>query len=293
LENGDAGGIGAAVIGVGAAYFRTLAIPLRRGREFIRDDRAGTEPVAVVSETLARQLWPNAQALGGRIRTIEQTGAGPVTGPWRTVVGVAGDVRQTYDDHDQKDIYVPFLQTSLGRFASFYMRTAQAPSVVAPVLRAAIAEVDRQAVLPEPISVASEDRQRARTRFLTSALTSFATFASLLAMLGVYGTIAYAVQQREREIAIRIAIGAPRDAIIALFLADGGRVVIAGIALGLVGALWLARLLTSQLVGVNGFDATTIALASGIIAAAGLAAIWWPARRAAATNPVAALNALD
>jgi ABC-type antimicrobial peptide transport system permease subunit len=202
-------------------------------------------------------------------------------------------VHQTYDDRDQKDIYVPFLQKEPGRFASFYLHTAQPLSSLTPVLRSAIAEIDRQAVIPDPTTVASEDRQRARTRFMTSALTSFAAFASLLAMLGIYGTIAYAVQQREREIAIRIAIGAPRDAIIALFLADGGRVIAAGMTLGMLGALWLARLLQNQLIGVDGFDRTTVAFACAIIAVGGLSAIWWPARRAAGIDPVASLNAVD
>ena len=139
-------------------------------------------------------------------------------------------------------------------------------------------------------TIVSEDRQRAGTRFLTSMLTGFAAFAAFLAVLGIYGVTGYAAQQREREIAVRVAVGASRSAIIRLFLKEGARVLAIGLGLGLFGAFWAVRILESQVYGVQPFDFATRVAACAFLLAAGLFAIWWPARRAALRNPMLVLK---
>ena len=140
-------------------------------------------------------------------------------------------------------------------------------------------------------SLASEaEKQLAGPRFLMATLTGFALFAALLAIIGIYGVTAYAVQQREREVAIRMAIGATPGAIIRMFLKQGSLVLAVGIVCGLFAAAAVARMLANQLHGVQPFDVPTLLGACAFMALAGLLANWWPARRAAAKNPMASLN---
>jgi hypothetical protein len=274
---------------VGAGYFHVYDVPLRQGREFTAADRLGTEPVAVVSETLARRLWPTGSAVGRQIRVAEGDMPGSPFGPWRTIVGVVGDIRQGYEDSDMRDLYLPLLQ-SPGRFASVHVRTDRSLSFWEKSVRAAATELDPYALIGNATTIVSEDRQRTGTRFLTSLLTGFAAFAALLAVLGIYGVTGYAVQQREREIAVRVAVGASRSAIIRLFLKEGVRVLAIGLGLGLFGAFWAVRILESQVFGVQPFDLATRVAACALMTAAGLFAVWWPARRAAARDPMLVLK---
>jgi predicted permease len=288
-EPGGGDGVTAGVLMVSAGYFPTLGVEIRHGRGFMASDAGTAEPVAIVSETLARRQWPDGTALGRRVRSVERTPVRSTPGPWRTVVGVAADVRQTYGDTDLNDFYVPYLPE--GRFGSFYMRTDRPASSLLPTLRAVVAEIDRAAVIHEPRPVDSENGELAGTKFLTSLLTGFAAMAGFLAILGIYGVTAYAVQQRKRELAIRMVLGATRKAVVLLFLKEGGVLLAAGIGLGLVGSNAAARALQSHVHGVRPFDALTLAATCSLLLCAGMLAIWWPARRAAAENsPVLALK---
>lgn len=289
-DGGEVPEAGAGVTGVGAGYFALLGIPLGQGREFTDHDRSGAEPVAVISQSLARRLWPEASALGRRIRVVDEPGTTTPSAVWRTIVGVAGDVRQTYRDEDQNDIYLSFAQVSPGRFGSFYIRSERPLPALLADLRGTLAETDPRVMIRGATTMASIDRELPRARFLTSLLTGFAAFALFLAVVGLYGVIAYAVRQREREVAIRIAIGATRSGVVGLFLKEGGMVLAAGIGGGMVGALALARLLHSQLHGVAAFDGWSFAAAGAVMAGAGLLAIWWPAQRAADANLMLTLN---
>jgi ABC-type antimicrobial peptide transport system permease subunit len=201
---------------------------------------------------------------------------------------VAADVRQTYGDTDLDDFYIPFWPD--GPFGSFYMRTDRPASSLMPRLRALVAEMDPAAVIHEPRPVDSENGQLAGTRVLTSMLTGFAAVAAFLVVLGIYGVTAYAAQQRERELAIRMALGATGKAVVLLFLKDGGLLLAAGIGLGLAGATPVARALQSQVHGVRSFDALTLAATCSLLAFAGMLAIWWPARRASVRSPILALK---
>ena len=281
----------ATVQSVNAEYFSTLQVPLLAGRGFTTADRSGTEPVAIVSDALARRLWPGGNAIGSRI-TIPEDREGddpvPVT---RIVVGVAGNVRQFAADTELADAYVPVLQTP-GRFVFVLIRTAGAPDTWLAAIRAAFRDIDPEIAVQRSRPLAAMiDEVTARPRFLTWLLTAFAVIAALLALIGAYGVIAYAIRQREREIAVRIAIGADPSRITRLFVRQGSWVLAVGLVAGTAAVLAGGRLLESQLFGVTSHDPLTLGGAVAAFACAGLLAIWWPARRAATTNPALALRA--
>ena len=276
-------------IAVSDAYFSVFGIPLREGREFTAEEASRRGAVAIVSETLARRLWPEGAAIGRRLRSIEETPAGPRTSEWRTVVGVAGDVRQAYDDETRGDLYVP--QTPDGRFGSFYVRTGAATTALFGALRSAAQEMDRNAIVDPPRMVSGEDKTFAGTRFLTLLLTAFALVAAFLAMLGIYGVTAYTVQQRQQEVAVRLALGATRGIVIGMFLREAIRLLAVGAVAGIVGGAAVSRVLRSQVFGISGFDPLTYVAATSLLMGAGLATVLWAARNAARGNPARALNA--
>jgi putative ABC transport system permease protein len=275
---------------IGAGYFSTLGIPLRAGRDFTRADGETALAVAVVSETLARRLWPGDSALGRQVRASVQTEGGSTPGPWRTVVGVAADVRQEYPDPNVADFYAPITPASVGRFGSFYVRGDRPLASIFGEARAVAAGLDPHAVVDLPRTVVSENRQLAGTTFLTTMLTGFAAIAGFLAMLGIYGVTAYGVQQRQREIAIRMALGAPGGCVVRLFVKEGAVVLATGVAAGLIGAAAVVRLLEHQLFAVEPFDPVTLVSTCFLVTVAGVSAIWWPAKRASRANPVLSLK---
>lgn len=285
-EGGTA--VSAGTIAVSAGYFSAFGIQVRQGREFTVEEASSGAPVAVISETLAARLWPGGTALGRHVREVEQTPAGSLPGPWRTIVGIADDVRQTYDDPDRSDFYS--LGTPAGRFGMFYMRTGRPEYALFDDLQRAAAELDPDAVVSPPRLVADEDQTLAGTRFLTFLLTGFAAIAASLAVLGVYGVTAYAVQQRRKEVAIRIALGASRRAVAGMFLREGAWLLGAGSVIGLIGGAALSWILRYQVFGVPSFDLPTYAVAWALVLVAGFTAVSWAARRAALGDPIVALN---
>lgn len=290
IDSAETPGLTVGVNTVGAGYLSVYDIETRQGRAFRAGDRLGSEPVAIVSETLARKLWPGRSALGQRIRVIEQAEPGAPLGPWRTVVGLVADVRQTYADDDLRDLYLPFLQ-SPSRFFAIHLRTDRSPAFWRATLTRLVGELEPYAAIGEVATIASYDRQLAGTRFMTGLLAAFAGFAALLATIGIYGVTAYAVQQREREIAIRIALGATGRVVVRLFLAEAGRVLAVGTIGGLLAAIAAGRILESRVFGVTTTDATTFIATAALMLTVGALATWWPARRAAAKDPIVALKA--
>jgi putative ABC transport system permease protein len=290
----DAGGGATAdggVVGVSPQYFEVLGIRMREGRPFASSDRFGGEPVAIVSASLARRLWPSTSAIGQTLSmTSAQANVEIQTGSYR-VVGVADDVRQTHADDNLLDAYVPLLQDA-GRFTFLYLPGAAATPAWERQLREAIAEVDQEAGMGAPRALqAALDQERLKPRVLAWMLSAFAVFAALLALVGIYGVVAYAVRQREREIAVRIAVGADRRSVTGLFVRQGARILAAGVLAGVLGALGMGRILTAQLYGIDSADPRIITAGAVLLAAFGLAAIWLPARRASATDPAAVLKA--
>jgi predicted permease len=278
-------------IGVSASYFEALSVRITSGRPFERADRLGGEPVAIVSESLARRLWPASPAVGQPVRISTQPQSGPAQTAIHRVVGVAADVRQTHDDADRLDAYVPLMQTA-GRFTFLYLPVATATPAWERELREAVAGLDSEVAVgaPRPLQSAI-DQEHLKPRVLAWMLSAFAVFAALLALLGMYGVVSYAVRQREREIAVRMAVGADRRSVTALFMRQGSVVLALGVIAGALGAIGMGRLLDAQLYGIGRADPFVIGSAAAGLACCGLAAIWWPARRAAATDPAAVLKA--
>lgn len=283
------GGV-AGVRAVAPGYFAAVGLPLLQGREFAAQDRGPSEPVAVISETLAQRLWPGRSWLGQSVLASDEQITGDTAMVSRRVIGVVKDAPQSPGDEERADVYLPLLQAP-GRFAAMVIRTGGTPRQWLRELRVTLRGIDPD-IPVGPVRTLTEvmDEQLARPRFLAALLAGFGGFATLLALIGVYGVIAYAVKQREHEIAIRIAVGADRPAIRRLFLREGGVVLLAGIVVGVPAALGMGRLLRAQLYGVGPLDAMTPLAAAAALGAAGLLAVWWPSRRASATDPMLALR---
>ena len=281
----------AGVMGVSASYFDTLGIAIEDGRAFADTDTPGSEPVAIVSHALASRLWPGQRGVGQRLRLSAPQGAPPGTQPASAlVVGVAADIRHDYADTDLADAYLP-LRRSPSPAPFVYVRTAGPLPRLEQDLRTLLAGLDPDMALVTPRPLADIlDQQRAGPRFMASTLGLFAGLSAALALVGIYGVIAYTVKQREREIAVRIAIGADRGMITRLFLRQGAAVLGVGLAMGIAGALLLGRVLQAQLFNVRAADPVAIALVAIPFAICGLVAIGWPARAAASTDPAAALK---
>ena len=272
---------------IGEGYFRVMNIPVLRGRAFTRRDGDGSDPVAIVSQELANQLWPGEDPIGKRTR---QPGLFNQDEPWRTVVGVVGDVREHLRPRPTPDIYVPFRQ-SPWTFVFVLARITGPTAAAVQSLRQVVWAVDptlavtRVEMIDDLVAEAG-----ARPRFLAALLTAFSVFAVALSLFGMYSVISYAARQRQQDVAIRMALGAPRRQVIRLFLRQGGLVVGLGILAGVAGSLLLTRSLASQLYGVAPTDVPTYAAAAVLWAACGLLAVWLPARKAANTDPMSVLR---
>jgi putative ABC transport system permease protein len=275
---------------VSTDYLRTMGIPLRRGRFFERTDGERTAPVAIVNETMARQFWPGVDAVGRRFRT------GDDASPWITIVGVVGDVRQMGLDAPVKaEMYFPYAQVD-GQpwFAprDLVVRSAAVePMSLLPAVKGAIHAVDpEQAVANVRTFDEVLDEEVVQRRLGASLVAAFAALALLLASLGVYGVLSYFVAQHTSEIGVRLALGASRRDILSLVLGKGMVLAVSGVALGVLGALALTRLVSSLLYGVGAADPATFAAAAGLLASLALLACYLPARRAIKVDPMVAIR---
>lgn len=267
----------AGLLAVSAGYFAVLDVAIRDGRAIDESDVLGRTAVAVISESLARRLWPSGSAVGQMVRASTVAGSDADAPLDLTVIGVAADVRQSHADAELEDVYVSLHQRP-NRFGYVYVRGAGADGLSAHVLRETAAGAGRDAAVGEPQVLATVARNElARPLWLAGVLTAFAAAAAGLALLGLYGAMAYAVRQREREVAIRMALGAGRGAVAALFVRQGLSVLGIGLLLGVAGALGLGRLLASQLFGVSPAEPTLLLTALIIVIAGGAAAIYRPA----------------
>jgi len=274
-------------------YFETMRIPLLQGRGVEATDRIGSPGVAVVNRTLARQVWPNGDAVGQRILM----GGGATDSIWRTVVGVVGDVRHRgLDAEARPEIYLPYAQFPAGtgtpqRTLRIVLRSESDPVQLTGALRAAVAELEPDLPVTEIQTMEEALGAWAAERRLTMMLVAgFALFALALGAVGVYGVMAHLVMQRTREIGIRIALGALPREILGLVLSQGAWLAGLGIAVGLAGALAATRLLTHLLFGVGPTDpGTFVATAAALAVVAGVASLL-PALRAVRTDPVDALR---
>lgn len=267
---------------IGPAFFETLRIPILRGRGIAATDRVGAAGAVVVNESFVRRYLQEREPIGTRVTTGDQD---------FTIVGIARDARTiSLTAAPDPMMYLPSLQMPRGTL--FHLRTGGDPRRVADAAAAAIDEI---APGWSVSSVRTLDDQRGATlggqRLAGSVLALFALLALVLAAVGLYGVIAFAVGQRSREIGIRIALGARPAEVVALFLRQGGAIVLAGAVIGLASALAATRALGGLLIGVGANDAVSFATATGVVALIALFAMWWPARRAARLDPIRTLRA--
>ncbi|MGI9041537.1 MAG: ABC transporter permease [Gemmatimonadales bacterium] len=270
-------------------YFDALRMPLLSGRGFAAQDGPDAPPVVVINQTLARRFWPGRDPLGERITFGNPADS---AAEWRTVVGVVGDIRHvSLDRQPYGQIYLPLAQQPQ-RFMVIAVRSAGDPGQALGALRYTLAQLDSDLPLSEVRTM--EDRiagSLARPRVSALLLGGFAASALLLAAIGIYGVISYGVAQRTRELGIRMALGAGSTVLLRLVVIQGMAPVLAGIALGCLGAWAGGRLLQSMLFGVGANDPATFVAVAVFLTAVALAASFVPARRAARSDPMAALRA--
>jgi predicted permease len=276
-------------------YFRTISARIVEGRLLTSGDGRGAAPVAVINQTMARVFWPRGSAIGHHVKTDFRPGA-----QWRTIVGVVADVKNGgLDKPTGTELYIPYMQTSTiptvnNNFvaaASLLIRTKTDPLALAGPARAQVRGLDP--TIPIANLSTMEDvisRSVSRPRFLTLVMTLFSSLSLVLAALGIYGVISYAVAQRTAEIGIRIALGARGGHVLRLVGNTGLRIALAGTAAGTLGAIVLTRFLSGLLFGVSSLDPATFLAMAAVLAAVTLLACYVPARRASRINPTIALR---
>jgi len=274
---------------VAGDYFAAMGIPLRRGRSLEAQDTAQTARVAVVNEAFARLFFPGEEVVGKR---FGDGAGGPDSPRWAQIVGVVGDVRQfDLTSAGKPEVYYAISQVpSVGM--TLVVRSDLPPASIAPSLRSEIASLDPE----QPVTGIErlEDRLSAtldQRRLSMLLLSIFSAGALLLAVLGIYATLAYSVAQRTREIGVRMALGARAEGVVRLVVGQGMRLALLGAALGVAGALLLGRVIAGMLFGVGAHDPGTFAAVVAVLLGAALLACWVPAWRAARVDPVIALRA--
>ncbi len=271
---------------VSPGYFATMSIPVLAGRDFSDHDAADSPPVIVISQSTARTLFPDTDAIGKTIIT------GSLGGGMRCeIVGIVGDVRSVnLAQPNDVEFYLPFTQRPLD-FAQIVVRTAGDPLQMLNEVRAAVRAVDPELPLNQPRALVDiADASLGQRKLLMTLLGAFAGLALLLATVGIYSVVAYLVGQRTGEIGVRLALGASHADVLRLVTLDALRPVTAGLAIGVAGVAVLGRLLATQLYGVSALDPRALAAAASTLGVVGLIACLVPARRAMRIDPAIALR---
>ena len=269
---------------VSAGYLRAIGMVVVKGR-WVTDDEPNT--VAVVNEAFARRVFGTSDPIGRRIRIPRQHPA-----PVATIVGVVGNLKYSkLDAEPEPETYIPYRQSPFVRSVDVIVRTVGDPARVAPAVRKVISAIDaRQPVFDLKTLEQLLSESIAPRRFNMFLLGTFAATALLMAMVGIYGVIAYSVTQRTHEIGVRMALGAQRPQVVRMVMWQGLGIVLCGIGTGLIAALGLTRLMASLLYDVQPTDAPTFAVVACALAITALLAIWGPAVRAAQVDPMIALR---
>ena len=270
------------------SYLRAMLIPLVEGRAFDERDAADSTPVALVSETTARQLWPGQSPLGRRVKFPD---TGKRQEPWRTVVGVLRDVKHYgLDTEARMQLYLPVQQYPTS-FMTLVVRSSLDEAGLLRQVRGEVRALDRELPVYDVKTMGQllADSMALR-RFSMLLLGLFAAVAVTLAGVGIYGVVSYSVTQRTREIGIRMALGAQRGDVLRFVLGRGLGLVLLGIAIGLAGGLAATRVLSSLLFGVGTRDPLTFATVAAVLAFVALLACLIPALRAAKVDPIVALR---
>jgi len=267
-------------------YFQTMGISILKGRAFTDQDRAGAKPVIIVNETLARRYWPNGDALGKRMRL-----EGPLDkAPWMEIVGIAQDVKHELNLPVISDFYLPHAQDSWNAMVLVARTTVEPGSMAGPIRQQVLAIDKDQPVFG--VYTMNEVRAISVTLYTFGFVTMgiFATVALVLASIGIYGVMAFAVTQRTQEIGIRMALGARAADVLKLVVTNGMSLAVIGVVAGLAGAFGITRLMSSLLFNVSPTDLVTFALVTVGLLLVALVACYIPARRATKVDPLVALR---
>jgi putative ABC transport system permease protein len=266
-------------------YFETMGIPLLSGDGLPAVADSLSRRHVVVNRTMAEKFWPGADAIGRRLRFGDD-------GPWLTVTGIVGDVRQIgLADPPKQEVYSAFHTVSSQEMSMVVRTVDDDPERLGAAVTAAIRSVDPE----QPVfGVMSMERvienASAERRISMVLLLLFAGMALLLSAIGIYGVMAYTTTQRRHEIGIRLALGAGTPAVLRLVVGQGMRLVLLGLGAGLLGAWVLSRALTSQLYGITAQDPVTYATVALLLGTVALVATWVPARRATRVDPMVSLR---
>ena len=270
-------------------FFKTMGIPLRAGRDFTPADTHESPQVAVVSEALVRQQFPNEDPLGKRINVSIGRAAGGMN---VEIVGVAGDIKMvTLDGTIDPAVYIPHTQLAIG-LMTFVVRTGLEPTSLTPGVAAAVREVDSTLPLADVATMDTVvNTTLARPRAVSALLMVFAVIALVLAGVGVYGVMAYSVSQRTQEIGVRMALGASTQSVFRMMIGDAMKLVAIGVVAGVVAAAWLSQFLATMLFEIGRFDVVTFAVTATVLGLVATVASFVPARRGMKVTPVEALRA--
>ena len=276
-------------------YLHTMGLKLKSGRDFTAADGPDAEGVVLLNEALARRYWPDENPIGKQIRlkfSPTKTPWQPVArDSWLTVVGVVGDIREwEWGEEKVGQLYLPYAQNP-SRIMRLVIRTTGDPSALAPAVRQAVVSVDPSQPVTEIRTMDQFLSQAVAQRRLNMLLLAvFAAIATILAAIGIYGVMAFGVTQRFHEIGVRMALGAEPSDVLKMVVADGMKLALVGLLIGIVGASLLTRFIASQLYGIKTTDPFTyvgVALGLATVAAA---ACYFPARRATKVDPISALR---
>ena len=274
-------------------YFGTLGIPLKRGRLFTEEDRAGSPQVVLLTESAARQFFPNEDPLGKRIKLgWGKRSHGRRLAAGGEVVGIVGDVKESgLAEPDEPQLYMPLRQWPV-QSMSGVIKTAVKPETIADAVVEQVHAVDP--MLPvsnvRPLSEIVS-RSISQPRFYMTLLGVFAAVALVLAAIGIFGVLSYAVSQRTREIGIRMALGAQERSVVSMVVRQAMYLVVTGVAIGTLAALLLSQSLNRMLFGVRATDPATFGGVAALLVAVALFASYLPARRATRVDPIVALRA--
>ncbi|MGH7717861.1 MAG: FtsX-like permease family protein, partial [Gemmatimonadaceae bacterium] len=273
-------------------YFRAAGIPLLRGKEFSSTDRAGSPLVVILNKTLADNLFPDRDPIGQRVAwTGDVLKFIPVSGDWRTVVGVVGDTKDGGLDAEPRPVlFQPFAQEQA--FAGgLVIRANSNASALAPAATRLVRGITPQDPIENVLTVAQiRDESVAPRRLNAALISSFGVLAVIIAAVGIAGVLAFSVSARTSEIGIRMSLGADSGRVQRMVLMEGGVLLAVGLVLGVGGALFATRLIRGLLFGVAPHDPVTLAGVTVMMAVVGLAACWLPALRAARIDPVTAIR---
>jgi len=269
-------------------YFRTLGIPLVRGRVFTEGDGAETPGVAVINQALADLYWPDEDPIGRRVTWSDPDDQ---EADWVTIVGIVGDTRHSgLDEAPRPEIFRPYAQAPMP-FMTLVVRSEAEATTLTSAIRQAVMEVDPAQPIYEvhPMERVLSDSLASR-RFSMLVLAVFAAAALILAAVGLYGVLSFSVAQRSNEIAIRMALGAQANDVVGRVIKDGFWLAAIGLAIGVCGAIALTRLMASMVHGVSTTDPLTFAAGILLVTAVALAASWVPAVRAGRADPMEVLR---